>query len=451
MKRIFLPLLICFGLISCHKSIDSGYDNDNLLSLKQQLAKQVTKNVYSTIDFNSVVTSRIKDDRNIVRIGFVGKDILKDFLMMETDNLGKILKGNIFHLEKNAAPGNRSFQYNGVISIRSFDERLLTSDSIVEGYIKGSNVGGFQLRSLVVPTKQKDTAVVLTGTDVGDSPINYTDWINISSYYTGYTYYTGYGGGTYAYFGSFTGLGGTYSHSSYGGATYGTYSGPVFTPELKKDFIFVDYELSEDLSPIDLNKYLKCFSAIPDNGATCSIEIFTDIPVDNDPNKLFNWSLGSPGHTFIQIKKTNGTNSLMQNIGFYPNQRWKTMVEPGGVDAKFADNSEHEFNASLKMSLTAAQLKNTINKILSLSQSKYDIEHYNCTDFALDVFNCNRPNNPLTIDKYYIPGTISFNGSSTPQGVYKKLKTMKDSGVEAPNITFPGFKGFVADSNGPCN
>jgi hypothetical protein len=325
------------------------------------------------------------------------------------------------------------------------------SDSIVQGYIKGTNAGGFQLRSLVVPTKRKDTAIVLTGTDIGDSPISYTDWIDISSYYTGYSYYSGYSSGTYAYFGSFTGWGGTYSHTSYGGTTGGTYAGPIFKPELKKDIIFVDYEYAEDLSPIDLTKYLKCFSNIPDNGATCSIEILTDIPVDNDPNKLFNWSSGSPGHTFVQIKKTNGTASVMQNIGFYPVQGWKTLVEAGSVDSKFADNSEHEFNASLKMSLTAAELKNTMNKILVVSKSKYDIGSYNCTDFALDVFNCNRPNNPLTIDKYYIPGTISFNGSSTPQGVYKKLKTMKDNGVEAANITFPGFKGFVADSNGPCN
>ncbi len=75
--------------------------------------------------------------------------------------------------------------------------------------------------------------------------------------------------------------------------------------EINEDHpILIDFEPIETLSPIDIAKYLKCFSAIPDEGSTCSIEIFSDIPVDDHPDLFFNWNTGSPGHTFLQIKKS---------------------------------------------------------------------------------------------------------------------------------------------------
>jgi hypothetical protein len=66
----------------------------------------------------------------------------------------------------------------------------------------------------------------------------------------------------------------------------------------------IDFEPSEELNAINVEKFLKCFSNVPDNGATCSIEILTDLPVDSEPNTFFNWQTGSPGHTFLQITKT---------------------------------------------------------------------------------------------------------------------------------------------------
>lgn len=218
------------------------------------------------------------------------------------------------------------------------------------------------------------------------------------------------------------------------------------------DVLLVDFEPNENLSPIDINTYLKCLSKIPDGGSTCSIEIFSDIPVDKDPNKLFNWQTQSPGHTFLQLKKTNGNQSVMQNIGFYPLTGWKTILTTAPIDGKFVDNGEHEFNASLKMNLTPEELRKALDEINYLSGFvKYDIDDFNCTDFALEVFNSARISNPLEIPKYDIPGGMAPDGTNTPQGLYNKLKSMQQSGIESENITIPGVKGFVADSNGPCN
>ncbi len=118
----------------------------------------------------------------------------------------------------------------------------------------------------------------------------------------------------------------------------------------------------------------------------------------------------------------------------------------------FVDNSDHEYNAGIKMELTPDQLKSTLNQMSKLaSRVKYDIDEYNCTDFALDVFNYSRPANPLEIPKYHLTASTAPDGSNTPQGLYKKLVQMQGVSVESPNITIPRVKQWAAKSNVPCN
>ena len=216
--------------------------------------------------------------------------------------------------------------------------------------------------------------------------------------------------------------------------------------------IVIDFEPpAENLDAIDIAKYLKCFETIPDEGATCSIEILTDIPVDNNPNKLFSWENGSPGHTFLQIKKTNGNKTIQQNIGFYPVSGWKTLLTTAPIKGKFVDNGSHEFNAGFIQNISPKQLSTALAHITHLAKFiRYDIDEFNCTDFALEVFNSVRISNEFEIPKYDLPGGMAPFGSSLPQGVYNKLKSMKQSGVESDNINIPGVKGWVSDSHGPC-
>jgi hypothetical protein len=67
------------------------------------------------------------------------------------------------------------------------------------------------------------------------------------------------------------------------------------------------------------------------------------------------------------------------------------------------------------------------------------------------VFNKTRTSK-LEIPLYNIPGNYPATGTSMPQGLYQKLREMKQSGhPESPNITISGYKGWVANSSGPCN
>jgi hypothetical protein len=122
------------------------------------------------------------------------------------------------------------------------------------------------------------------------------------------------------------------------------------------------------------------------------------------------------------------------------------------IKGKFVDNGEHEFNAGLKMSVTPEELKKTLSRISYLGKfAKYDIDDYNCTDFALDVFNQTRISNAIEIPRYNIPGGMAPYGTNTPQGLYNKLKILKQQGGEGVGINIPGVKGWVSNSTGACN
>src|SRR5207253_3731182 len=112
----------------------------------------------------------------------------------------------------------------------------------------------------------------------------YSDWILLQSYFYdsgdfGGTVPTGAGtSGSTGYYGLATGGGGSGNYGTAGG------SGETLAP-----VISVDVETGVSLPAIDIKKYMSFFNSIPDAGATCSIEIFADIPVDGDPSKFFNW------------------------------------------------------------------------------------------------------------------------------------------------------------------
>lgn len=465
MKKLLLIALAAIFLLSCNKNIDSNSEHSSYIyNISNELKDSLSNIDFANIDILKSVITKAGRNRSYLRIPFKGKDISKDFVLLQTETSGKITRGFIINLNKNAAEKGKEYEFNGFITKSSLDRKSITISPLTNGVITHSHSGRVAQRDISFPVP-KDTIIITT---TGDAPtdagggISYSDWISVSGVFGYYGSYGGYG--SYGSFGAtgeyLYGGGGRYSGSSgyspNNGGHYTEWVQPEVTesnPEvINSDALLVDYEFVENLSPIDVSKFLKCFSTVPDEGSTCSIEIFSDIPVDNNPNKLFNWQTQSPGHTFVQIKKTNGNQSVMQNIGFYPMHNWKLVLTTAPIEGKFVDNGEHEFNASLKMSLTPEDLKKTLDEMSYLSGSiKYDIDEFNCTDFALDVFNASRISNPLEIPKYDIPGGTAPDGSNTPQGLFNKLKSMQASGIESENITIPGFKGFVADSNGPCN
>jgi hypothetical protein len=451
MKPLLLLTLSLLLIVSCRKGINSEPSSSTYLkNVKASLNDSLSKADFSALDFSKAIITNAGNAVNYLRIPFKGIKISEEFVLLKTNSNGDIIKGLIINLKKDGSEGNKRYAYNGHIDIFSFNWGQLISSEIVNGFITAFHNERSRFRSFPVSdTIDVLPEVVVTTYLRTGGGVSYSDWMNIPSMF---------GGGNSGFYSLIAGDPGGGQGGSGGGHNNDTIlynrdnenNSP--DPSISRDqMILIDFEPDANVSPINIQDYLRCFSKVPDNGATCSIELLTDIPVDSDPNKLFNWSIGSPGHAFLQIKKINGNQSVMQNIGFHPAQRWKTILTNAPIAGRFLDNGKHEYNASIKMDLTPDKLRKTLDHILELSiDLKYDIDEFNCTDFALDIFNFTR-SNPIEIPKYNIPGGMTQNGSSTPQGLYIQLKNMKRMGIESSNIMIPGLKGWVADSDGPCN
>ncbi len=460
MKNLLIAVFFLLSIASCKKEdvsqavnsshTDNGNQNQSeyLRNVKNYLKDSLSKEDLKNIRFEKAILTKFNNGKiYLLRLQFKKTD--NEFILLRTDEMGNCSKGRIVNIkysnsENQTAPYSKPHSFNGNIFVSSLDRHPIRNIKIKNGYKEKQkgNVG-----DMLVADDNTLPDVTVTAYISPQGGITYADWYNLLDVYPstdwGFNYGgTGGGGGSTSY--------GYYSPvDPYSDPYYGNTSGgdiPVDDPKR------IEYENPLLLPAISVADYLKCFDNISDIGATCSIEIFTDLPVNGEPNTFFNWNTSSPGHTFLQIKKVSGYQTIQQNIGFYPNHDWKTLAYTP-VAGKLVDDGGHEFNASLKMNLTFSELHSVITEIETLSNSiAYDVDQYNCTDFALQVFNSVRPRNELTIPLYIVPGETLGIQSKTPQGLYQKLSSMKEAGVsEAVNITIANVCGFVAASNGPCN
>jgi hypothetical protein len=456
MKQILTLTILLMCITSCKKDLviteqrKSGY----LENVKSLLKDSLDKTSFEALDFSKAIKTRISDDTNFLRIPFKGTIIQKQFLLLQTDKHGQIGRGRAVAFDQSSYASERMTKYrpyNGHIVIKNLKGKKILESEIENGYIVALHRKRKNHRVGIVPVEpyySELPEVIVVAQHTQESGINFSDWFSFSGIFNDtYTPYNSYV--------SMDGYGGGGEYNDYGYNYSITPARPGEEQQLytyEEPAIVVDYEQGFDDPAIELNQYLKCFNNIPDAGATCSIEIFADIPVDSDPNKLLNWETGSPGHTFLRITKSNGGQYVSQNIGFYPESGWKASLTNAPVAGKFVDNAGHEFNASLRMNISPTQLQAALFEMQRLARNRqYDIDEYNCSDFALDVFNAAR-SQPLEIPMYHIPGGMTAGGTRTPQGLYNKLKAMRNAGdPESNNITVDIYKAWAGGSNGPCN
>ena len=463
MKHLLFISTLVVILFSCKKEITPNADNSSLLIIiKSQLKDSISANAFQQLDFNNAVISKNEqNDLSILRITFKNKSIATDFLLLKIEKNQFFSMGKIININKDQTDRSPKalLRFNGHINIFSLDRNHITASAITNGYIEAFNttVKNNISKEAVVEIPLMPDVVIICNYPPSGGGYSFSDLYNLQNMLSG--------GGSSGGSGSSGGFDGGYGSNGGGGYYYpskptnnavengGNYGGGGGVIPKNNTSVLIDYEPVEILPAIDLKKYLNCFSNIPDAGATCTIKILADIPVDKDPNAFFDWKNNSPGHTFLQITKVNGSQTVQQNIGFYPTINWKNVLTTAPVDGKIVDNKGHEFNSSLTMDLTPEKFQHVLTHIQYLANFiKYDIDEYNCTDFALDVFNYQRGGNQLTIPLYDIPGGTAVNGTATPQGLYQKLNLMKKANdAESKNITIPGVKGFAGNSNGSCN
>ena len=198
---------------------------------------------------------------------------------------------------------------------------------------------------------------------------------------------------------------------------------------------------------IDISSYLSCFLAIPDKGAECSLTLYDDLPVDDDPGFIFDLKTGRTGHCFLRLCKKNEGKSAQQYIGFTASRGYAIFGLP--IAGKIVDNSGHKFNASLEMKISSGDLENAMGVIRSMGNSPiYSLLHFNCVSYALCVLNRIRPDNPILPAP--LKGVNFGENYLLPRELYlslAKLKTKKSPENEQIKI---GMALNAGIGSGPC-
>lgn len=199
-----------------------------------------------------------------------------------------------------------------------------------------------------------------------------------------------------------------------------------------------EYVVSNTADSIKLSDLLDCFANITSMGATYSVTISADLPNNSNPNALVAFGAGiipHSGHAFITMTKTAGGTSISQSFGFYPKSSY-TAIFGTPVQRSMVNDGGHAFDASLTVSVTAANFGSVLTAAVTESNQLYDLKDYNCTDYAVKVFNTVMP----TTDKLLIPDTMGnstgLNYGTTPNGLFKDISTRKQNG--ATNATVWG-------------
>ncbi|UIR57861.1 hypothetical protein LZQ00_08580 [Sphingobacterium sp. SRCM116780] len=284
---------------------------------------------------------------------------------------------------------------------------------------------GFKPVNLRLTTKNKDSKVKAhndapsTGKNI---PVVCKEWYLVEYYDDGseywmylYTACSGSGSGNGGGGGGGTGGGG-------GGASY-LYESPS--------------------EPINLQQLLNCFNNVPSNAQTTyKITIHAHLANPNNVTQVYNFSTDDPGHAYITMQKSNGSTTRSLTFGFYPSSdSWMTAVKDAeGASIGREDPQQRRSDASYTINVTAATFNNARNIALTGSTRPYDLNDYNCTDYAEEVFNAALGGAGLAVPNSTI-------GYTTPAGLYGRLSQMKTAGVTGISLT----QSMAPTSTPACN
>lgn len=189
------------------------------------------------------------------------------------------------------------------------------------------------------------------------------------------------------------------------------------------------YEAPTD--PIVLQQLLNCFNNVPSNAQTTyKVTIHTHLANPNNVTQVYNFSADDPGHAYITMEKSNGSTSRSLTFGFYPSQdSWITGTKNAVTSSIGEEDPDfRRSDARYTITVTEAAFNNARNMALTKSTKPYDLNDYNCTDYAIDVFDTALGTTGLAVPN----STIGF---TTPAGLYGRLSEMKTAGIPGISLT----------------
>lgn len=444
MKKYFYFVVLSIVFFSCNKQIadaprpwlpSASYTE----AIRAYLKTNLSDSDYAKVDLHSLLLSK-EPTGWYLRIALLHKRMDRDFLLLQTDSLGNCITGKFVHISRDSSTLK---SFTGTIRTESIFHMAAKQTIITNGvteFMLDADPDDEDDSKAPDPCSDCLPLVVVVGyaPPGGGGDVSYDDYLSLSGLAgTTNPVSTVPGNPVSGVYSLLTGQPVTATGSSPGTAS------PKPIPQ-----VTINYETSVSKPGIDVNAFMKCFSAVPDAGSSCSVTIYSDLPVNDNPSYIFNILTGATGHCFLQLSKINGSQSVTQVIGFTTSKPIAMLGFP--VPGKIVDNGMHKYNASLTLDLTPAQLTTEINAVVAMgSTPQYDLWENNCVDYALGILNAVRPSNPLHVGMSIDPSTDD--PYQTPQSLYIALTNLKEqNGPDAANITLDVIKN-AGGSHGACN
>jgi len=439
MKKQLLLMLLALpliGYLACRKTdqqipveqIKDSFARESALFLEKQLSSED----YASLDFTDYGLMKKNENEAIgVRFNVKGTGGKKFAVVGKTD---KGLIGNWVDLS-GMSSGELT---DGILKTSNFTNDTRNEVSFVKNrVVKISSVANNKTIVRSVRYNAKGEQLVSTQMSAITKPDSEEDWqwlppVTVVGYKNNYSSPTFYS--LYYYFNQAASYLNAFSTQN----PYVGGGGLVFfdVPAIKK--------VGENT--VVLEDMLNCFTTISDLGANYQIVLSADIPNNSNPDDLI---VGDdPGHAFITMIKSNNGLSVTKSFGFYPTQgeRWMSIFDQP-IMSRIVDDGLHESNASFTINVSSANFLAAQQDAVNYSMTRmYDLNDFNCTDFAIGVFNTGffgGPGDYINVADKLTGSPVTLNWGTTPGELYKHLqgRSANDSRIQISNTTAPARSG----------
>ena len=192
-----------------------------------------------------------------------------------------------------------------------------------------------------------------------------------------------------------------------------------------------------DNSDQNLAQYFQCFSPLDDHGKYF-IRLCGDIPDNDNPDRIH--VRDEPGHVFLILEKRDHDfpeEATIKVFGFYPRRPASCLIFRN-VRSQIMDNSERQYDVEVSMEISPEDFALILLRSQEFAIKKYNLNKYNCYDYALGIFNSLPGIQKLPLTHVKFPSILGKGGS--PCGLYRDLqKLKKECSFWAAHIRFGIF------------
>ena len=185
--------------------------------------------------------------------------------------------------------------------------------------------------------------------------------------------------------------------------------------------------LSPDYPIENMVKFLLCI----DIDSPATLTIYADQPI---VGSKFPVKGTDPGHAFASL--TQNGNTVV--FGFYPKTKAKAaLLDEGAI----GNNQTHEYDTSITTEITPEQVLSIIEYAV-VKPTVYNVNHFNCTDYAIEIGNLGG----LSLPNCYTP-LYPGGGGSAPSVLGEHIRNLPESNNYITNTSTNN----APQQSGDCN